>query len=226
MTINIHCHPASTASRAVMLFAAESGIACNLETIDIFSGQHMGASYAAVNPNRLIPLLEHGGFRLTESSAILRYLADTAASPSYPGGLHERARVNERLDWFNTQLNRDLVYGFVYPQIFPQHKRESDAAQQATLAWHASRAGQWLDVLDRHFPGESNAYVCGQSITLADYLGAPMVAIGEAARLDYAPYPNIRRWLATMKQLPNWAPVFAAIDGYAASLASHRFQPL
>lgn len=226
MTIKIHCHPASTASRAVMLFAAESGIACKLETVDIFSGQHMGAAYAALNPNRLVPLLEDGDFRLTESSAILRYLAETAAAPSYPGGLHDRARVHERMDWFNTQLNRDLVYGFVYPQIFPQHQRESGATQQATLAWHASRAKQWLEVLDRHLLGEHNAYVCGQAITLADYLGAPMIAIGEAAGLDYAAYPHIRRWLASMRQLPHWGPVFAAIDGYAASLAANRFQPL
>lgn len=226
MTIKIHGHPASTASRAVMLFAADSGIAYKLETVDIFSGQHMGAAYAALNPNRLVPLLEEGDFRLSESSAILKYLADTAASPSHPRGLHERARIHERMDWFNTQINRDLVYGFVYPQIFPQHKREGDATQQATLAWHAPRARQWLDVLDRHFLGERNAYVCGPSITLADYLGAPMVALGEVARLDYAPYPNIRRWLATMKRSPHWSPVFAAIDGYAASLASHRFQPL
>lgn len=225
MTIKIHCHPASTASRAVMLFAADSGIAHQLETVDIFSGQHMGAAYAALNPNRLVPLLEDGDFRLTESSAILKYLADTAASPSYPGRLHERARVNERMDWFNTQLNRDLVYGFVYPQIFPQHKRECDTNQHATLVWHASRAKRWLDVLDRHLLG-GNAYVCGQSMTLADYLGAPMIAIGEAAQLDYASYPNVRRWLASMKQLPDWGPVFAAIDGYAASLASNRFQPL
>lgn len=226
MTLKIHCHPASTASRAVMLFAAESGMPHELKTIDLFSGQHLGAAYAALNPSRLLPLLEDGDFRLSESSAILKYLADVADSPAYPSGLHARARVNERMDWLNTQLNRDLVYGFVYPQIFAQHKRESDMVQQATLAWHAPRARQWLEVLDRHFLGGGQAYLCGESITLADYLGAPMVAIGEAAQLDYTPYPHVQRWLASMKQLPHWGTVFAAIDGYAASLASGRFQPL
>jgi glutathione S-transferase len=226
MTIRIHAHPASTTSRAVMLFAADSGIAYKLETVDIFSGQHMGAAYAALNPNRLVPMLEDGDFRLTETSAILKFLADTFASPCYPSGLQARARVNERMDWFNTQFNRDLGYGFVYPQIFPQYKRQSDPAHQATLTWHAPRARQWLDVLDRHFLGEGNAYVCGGAITLADYLGAPMVAIAEVAKVDYAPYPHVRRWLATMKQSPHWGPVFSAIDGYAASLASNRFEPL
>lgn len=226
MTIKIHCHPASTTSRSVMLFAAENNLPYELKTVDIFSGQHMGAAYAALNPNRLVPMLEDGDFRLTETSAILKYLADTFASPCYPSGLQARARVNERMDWFNTQFNRDLVYGFVYPQIFPQCKRESDPVHQATLTWHVPRARQWLEVLDRHFLGDGNAYVCGNSITLADYLGVPMVAIGEAAKLDYAPYPHLQRWLASMKQLPQWSTVFAAIDGYAASLASNRFMPL
>ena len=39
------------------------------------------------------------------------------------GRRKERAKVNEMMDWFNTQMCRDMAYGFVYPQIFPGHKR-------------------------------------------------------------------------------------------------------
>ena len=78
-----------------------------------------------------MPVLEDGDFRLTESSAILKYLADKMDSPPYPKDLKERARVNESMDWFNTNLYRDFGYGVVYPQIFPHHKRPSDAVQAA-----------------------------------------------------------------------------------------------
>jgi glutathione S-transferase len=171
-----------------------------------------------MNPNKLVPMLEDGDFRLTESSAILKYLADKAGSGAYPKELKERARVNERMDWINTQLCRDLAYGLVYPQIFPGHKRRSDEAQQATLAWAKERAAAWMQVLDAHILGGGNAYLCGASITIADYYAAPFVALAEAVGSDLSAYPNVKRWLGRMKQLKSWAKVNEVINGYAASL--------
>lgn len=224
--MKLHHHPASTTSRAVMLFAAESGIALEPVVVDLFTGEHLGERYAAINPNRQVPVLEDDGFRLTECSAILKYLADSVGSPAYPADLRQRARINERMDWFNTQFCRDFAYGFVYPQVFPTHKRPNTYVQGMTLEWHREKARQWLEVLDRHIIGPRQAWVCGDSITLADYLGAPLVALGEVARIDFGPYPNVRRWLGRMKALASWPAVFAAIDGYAASMADAAFQSL
>jgi glutathione S-transferase len=209
-----------------MLFAAESRIAYEPAVVDLFTGEHLGEGYAALNPSRLVPMLEEGDFRLTECSAILKYLAESVGSPAYPAELKLRARINERMDWFNTQFCRDFAYGFVYPQIFPTHKRPNSYLQGMTLEWHREKARQWLEVLDRHIIGPRQGYVCGDTITLADYLGAAMVTVGEAARIDFAPYPNVRRWLGNMKALPGWKPVFAAIDGYAASIAAGGFERL
>lgn len=224
--MKLHHHPASTTSRAVMLFAAESGIALEPVVVDLFTGEHLGERYAAINPNRQVPVLEDDGFRLTECSAILKYLAESVGSPAYPADLRQRARINERMDWFNTQFCRDFAYGFVYPQVFPTHKRPNTYVQGMTLEWHREKARQWLEVLDRHIIGPRQAWVCGDSITLADYLGAPLVALGEVARIDFGPYPNVRRWLGRMKALASWPAVFAAIDGYAASMADAAFEPL
>ncbi len=159
--MKIYYHPASTTSRPIMLFAADSGIDADFQVVDLFAGEHYKQPYEAINPNHLVPVLEDGDFRLTESSAILKYLADKAGSPAYPKDLQARARVNERMDWINTQVCRDFAYGFVYPQIFPFHKRRSDEAQDATLAWGKERAQAWLKVLDEHILGPGNAYLCG-----------------------------------------------------------------
>ena len=175
--MKIFYHPASTTSRPLMLFAGESGIKADFQVVDLFTGEHYQPPYDAVNPNHLVPVLDDGDFRLTESSAILKYLADKSDSPAYPKDLKQRARVNERMDWFNTQLNRDLAYGLVYPQAFPHHKRQSDEAQKATLAWAKERAAGWLKVLNDHIIGPQNAYLCGDKITIADYYGAPFAAL-------------------------------------------------
>lgn len=141
--MKLYYHPASTTSRPLMLFAAESGLPIEMQVIDLFTGEHYKPAFEDINPNHLVPVLQDDAFRLTESSAILKYLAEKTGSPLYPKDLQARARVNERMDWINTQLCRDFAYGFIYPQIFPFHKRRSDEAQNASCsgARSAPRAG-------------------------------------------------------------------------------------
>jgi len=222
--MKIYYHPASTTSRPLMLFVAENGIKADMQVVDLFTGEHYKEPYVAINPNRLVPVLEDGDFRLTESSAILKYLADSIQSPAYPKELRARARVNERMDWINTQLCRDFAYGFVYPQIFPLHKRRSEEAQGATLQWGKERAQGWLKVLDQDLIGPKNNYLCGDQITIADYFGAEFVALGEVLRSDFAAYPNVRRWLGNMKRLKHWGKVNEVIGGYAASLKDAKLE--
>jgi glutathione S-transferase len=216
--MKLYFHPASTTSRPVMLFASEARIPLDMQVVDLFTGEHHQPPFDAVNPNHLVPVLDDGGFRLTESSAILKYLADKADSPMYPKDLQQRARINERMDWVNTQLCRDFAYGFIYPQIFPAHKRPNADVQQATLQWGQERAKGWMKVLNDSILGEANAYVCGDKITIADCYAASFVALGEITGSNYAAYPKVQAWLGRMKALPSWKEVNAAIDGYAASL--------
>jgi len=216
--MKLYYHPASTSCRPAMLYAAEAGIALDYELVDIFTGEQYGKPFESVNPNHLIPVLEDGSFRLTEVSAILKYLADKTGSPGYPKDLQQRARVNERMDWFNTQFNREFNYGFVYPQIFGFMKRPTAEFQQGQIEWGKERAANWLKVLDESILGPGSKYLCGDQITIADYLGAVMVAAGDVARCSFADYPNVCAWLGRMKALPSWNKVHEAITGYAASL--------
>lgn len=224
--MKIYCHPASTTSRPVMLFAAEQGLEAEIVLVDILGGEHMREPYVQLNPNPLVPTLQDGDFTLSESSAILKYLAEKTGSSTYPTDLKQRAKVNEMMDWFNTQMCRDMAYGFVYPQIFPGHKREDPAVQAATLAWGKERTRKWLKVLDEKLLGPQKAFLCGDAITIADYFGASFAALGEVTRCDYSAYPNVTRWLGNMKRLKSWPKVFEAIDGYAASLKDRPFETL
>jgi glutathione S-transferase len=167
------------------LFVAENDIPIDMQVIDIFHGEHRQPAYAAINPNALVPVLEDGDFRLTESSAILKYLADKFDSALYPKGLRQRARVNERMDWFNTQLSSDFCFGLVFAQLLPHHKRRSDEAQSATVQWGKEHSQVWLQVLNHHILGPGDNYVCGDAITVADYFGASLLTLGEVVGCDY-----------------------------------------
>ena len=94
--MKLYHHPASTVSRTVMPFAAGAFIPLEMQVVDLSTGEHTQPACDAINPSHLIPMLEDGNFRPTESSAIRKYLADKTGSPLCPQDLQQRARVNER----------------------------------------------------------------------------------------------------------------------------------
>ncbi|MDE2285096.1 MAG: glutathione S-transferase family protein [Hyphomicrobiales bacterium] len=221
--MKLYMHPVSMTSRPIRLFIAENKIPVEEVTVDLFTGEHMKQPYSDMNPSCMVPMLEDGDLRLTESSAILKYLADKIGSPTYPKDLKQRAKVNEVMDWINTQFYRDWAYNMIYPQIFPNNKRRSDEAQAATVELGQTNAKRWLKVLNDHFIGPNNQYLTGNQVTIADYFGAALVTLGETVRVDFSKYPNVQRWLTNMKKLPNWSKINEVFYGYVESL---KGQPL
>ncbi len=118
--MKIHYHPASTTSRPLMLFANESGINIDFQVVDLFTGEHYQPPFEAINPNHLVPVLDDGDFRLTESSAILKYLAESVGSDlaAYPNvkrwlgkmkALKSWAKVNEVINGYCASLKGPFV---------------------------------------------------------------------------------------------------------------------
>ena len=223
--MKLYMHPVSTTSRPVMLFAKLANVPLDLVVIDLMKGEHHGPDFVRLNPNKLVPVLDDDGFVLTESSAILKYLADKADSPLYPKDLKERARVNERMDWFNTDFYRDWGYNLAYPQLFPHHARPSADVTKGTIEWGRDRAATKLTLLDQTILGDK-PFVCGDSMTIADVFGAQLISLGEILRVDFGKYPNVKRWLERMKALPAWKEINAAHDGYAAAMAEKQLVAL
>jgi glutathione S-transferase len=220
--MKLYFHPASTASRPVTLFFAEAKIDYEPVIVDIMSGAHHKEPFTKLNPSRQIPVLEDGDFVLTESSAILKYAADKLSSPAYPKDLKARARVNEVMDWFNSNHYREWGYHLIYPQVFPHHLRQPEAAQKATVEWGREKSEAWLKVLDTHVLG-SKKFLCSDQITIADYFGAQILSAGDLIGVSFKRFPNVDRWMGTMRALPSWKKINEAIDGFAASLKGKPF---
>ena len=130
------------------------------------------------------------------------------------------------MDWLNTGFYRDFGYGLVYPQIFPHHKRRSDEAQASAIEWGRDKAKFWLGALDRHLLGSQKKFLCGNKLTIADYLGAGIISIGEVTHCDFAQFPNVARWYASMKARPNWTKANEAFYGMVAAAKDASFVAL
>jgi len=220
--MKLYFHPVSTTSRTVMLFCTEANVAIEPVVVDLMTGEHTKDPFLAINPNAQVPVLEDGDFVLTECSAILKYIAEKVDSPAYPRDLKKRARVNERMDWFNTNHYREWGYHLIYPQTFPGHLRTPEAAQKATLEWGKAQSEIWLKRLDGNVLGPKK-YLCGDQITIADYFGAELLGVGDLIGASFKRFPNVDRWMSSMRALPGWKKVNEAIDGFAASLKGKPF---
>lgn len=213
----------STTCRPILMLASEAGISLDLQPVDLMSGEHLADRFAAINPNRLVPVLEEDdGFRLTESSAILKYLAEKSGSAAYPSQLRQRARVNEQMDWFNTAFYRDFGYGLVYPQIMPYMGFADPVVQSAVLKRAEERAERHFAVLNDHLLTDPGPFLGGAEPWLSDYLGIAYSTIGEMVGFDFARWPRVQRWIKAMRARPCWPAANVAFEGWRDALLAQR----
>ena len=216
--MKLYLDPISTSSRPLKMFVAEHKMDVRIELVSLLQGEQMEPEFLEINPNGCVPVLSHGGFVLTECSAILKYLAELLDSPSYPQDLRERARVNAAMDWFGTNFHSALGHNLAYPMLFPAIYPLSPSTLAEVTAAGAAGTRRWLKVLDESMIGGGGNYVAGEHLTIADYYGASVTMLAEAIGFDLARYPNVRRWLGAMKDRASWAETYAAFNGLVSAL--------
>ena len=224
--MELYVDPIATTSRAVLAFCRQEDIDITVRPISLMKGEHHQPAFAALNPSRLVPVLADGGFVLTESSAILRYLARGRGSPLYPFDPREAARVDELMAWFESNFYRDFGYQYVYPQLLPHHHRSSDEATRATVAWGRDQSRRWLGVLDAHFLGHGKRYLLGEKLTIADLFGGSIVSLGELVGCRFDGFANVQRWCSALNALEVWRSVNTGYRQFAQSLQGKRFVEL
>lgn len=154
-------------------------------------------AYLAKNPGGTIPTIEEPdtGYVLAEAHAIMCYLSNQHGwTDVYPDDPRRRGKVDWYLHFHHRNV-RDASVGLVAPKI-RKDLNIPDATQQAALAT-LTRA---LGALETGWLAESR-YLTGDQLTLADF--AAYVEIGQLRPeftnvFDFAPFPNVGRWLDTM----------------------------
>lgn len=217
--MRLHHFPASTTCRPILLLAEEASLPLERREVDLIAGEHLTARFALVNPNRAVPVLEDGGFVLTECSAILKYLAELHRLPCYPSEPRARASVNALMDWFNTGFLREFAYGVVYPQVLPHLAWPQPAMGAVALTRAEREVARFLRVLDGSWLAHGRGpYLGGEAPNLADIMGACYASLGELVGFDFYPWPRVHAWLAAMRARRSWAPANAAFDAWRASV--------
>jgi glutathione S-transferase len=173
-------------------------------------GSYRAPEYRALVPAGTIPALDHGGFVLSESDAIIEYLEETWPDPPLlPGDARQRARIRFLSRFHDLHVEPHLRA--LFKEADPRQRDPARAA--APLA--AFR--QKLELLEGY--AEAAPYLAGEHFSLADCAWPTTLAIADrllpplGARLALS--AKLQRW---RRALFEHAAVAAIAGPYGATL--------
>ena len=147
--------------RKVLWTAEELGISYVREDWGLPIRDPHDPAFLALNPNALVPVLvEDDGFVLWESHAVMRFLAE-GAEKLIPGDVRGSARMQQWLDWQQTELV--AAWAYAYRALGRRMAGFDDQAQiDRSIASWVKR----MSILEAHLAGRD--YVAGDGFSLAD----------------------------------------------------------
>lgn len=186
--------------RRVRLTAAVLGLSLEDKPLDLAKGAHRNPEYLALNPNGAVPTLVDGDFVLTESRAIMQYLASKKPEAGLvPRDEAARADVTRWQFWDAAHFSPALGTITFEKVIKPMMGGEPDAGKIAEAFANFRR---YAAVLDKHLDGKS--FVVGAALTVADLTLAAPLMYATQAEIPVADYPNLAAWFARITQLDAW----------------------
>ncbi|HLG86313.1 MAG TPA: glutathione S-transferase family protein [Alphaproteobacteria bacterium] len=162
--------PTSEPSRAVHWFSLQASIPLRLRYIWLTRNEHLGPQLLAVNPRHQVPALQHGGFCLSEATAIIRYLAEIAGNPArWLGDTPcERARINQLLSWYHTNLRLRGTLEYFLPVLLAPSYLGQSAPQHDQVVVLRGRVREVLDQIEQFL--EPGPFLAGDRMTAPDFM--------------------------------------------------------
>ena len=179
--------------RKVSIMLEELEVPYEVHTIDITKDEQFAPEFLEISPNNKIPALvdRDKGVSLMESGAILIYLADKTNKLT-PQLSETRYQV---LQWLMMQM------GSVGPMLGQTHhfvrfnKGKAPYAEER----YAKENARIYGVLDRRL--SSHEYLAGE-YSIADIATWPWISRFEWQGMDFASYPNLKRWYVKIAKRP------------------------
>lgn len=180
----------SLASRIALM---EAGIEARYHMVQLWTKKVLenDGDFRAVAPKGAVPVLVlENGERLTESAAVLQYIADRKPELGLapPPGDPDRYRLQEWLSFVGTEIHK----GFLFPTFWYK--------DDASLAKPRARIGPTLSVPAAHLAHRE--FLVGERFTVADAHLAWALLLLRAAGVDVAQWPSLAAYLSRIQARP------------------------
>ncbi|MPY69567.1 MAG: glutathione S-transferase family protein [Alphaproteobacteria bacterium] len=216
----------------VRIVFAEKGEGFEGKMLDLGRGDQFDPAYAKINPNALVPTLDHDGRIVPESSVIMQYLEDLFPEPSLtPADPFDRARMRlwmKRIDDPIHPATGVLTHGIAFRADFLRLPEAEKEARFAKIPMESRRviqravytdglaapvvigAAKAFDALFRDMEAALAAedWLAGPAYSLADAAATPYANRIHMLRLDSVfmkDRPRLAGWYERVRARPSFA---------------------
>ena len=157
--------------------------------------QAQSDSVRALNPMGQIPVLMDGDHVLTDSLAILHYLADQNGMLTYAPGSVERAKLDARINFLLTEMEAPIWLMARHGFVLPKNMRQKGLRPmcEADFTFGEAKFAQLLG---------DNEFFAGADLTLADIIAGQIASWARGAKMPLQ--PTTSDYLARMEARPAW----------------------
>jgi glutathione S-transferase len=192
--VQIFSFPLSGHAHRVVLFASLAGINHEVVNVDLKNGAHKQDDFLAMNPAGQVPVLKDGEIVISDSNAILVYLARKYAPDYIPNDPVAEAEVQK----FLTLAAGELAFGPAAARLINVFNAPFD------VGFTHATATKVLGKLDAHLEGRQ--FLVGDTPSIADVAIYSYTAHAPEGGVSLETYPNVRRLLSNIE----------ALDGFVA----------
>lgn len=203
--LKLYRHALSGHSHRVHLALSLLGLPHELIDVDLMKGAHKSPAFLKMNPFGQVPVLDDGGVIVTDSNAILVYLAtkyDTAGR-----WLPQDARGQAAVQTWLSVAAGQMAYGPAAARLVSVFGAKLHADEVI------ARAHQLLQVMEGVLG--QREFLAGDAATLADIAGYSYVSAAPEGNVSLEEYPKVRAWLARIEALPGFVPFQKTAVGLA-----------
>lgn len=202
--IRIHTFAKSGHAHRVALFASVAGIDHTLNPVDLAKGEHKKEPFLTLNPAGQVPVIEDGDIVVSDSNAILVYLARKYAPSWIPSDPVDEAEVQK----FLTLAAGPIAYGPAAARRVTVFGARLDVENAKSIATTA------FDMLENHL--EERDWLVDDKPTIADIAIYSYTAHAPEGNVSLDPYPNVRHLLTNIESLKGFVAMPATAVGLVA----------
>lgn len=184
-----------TISIAVAITLNEAGLAYDTQRLDFAAGEQRSDSYSAINPKGRVPALDLGGTILTETGAILDYIA-TQAPALMPDAPVAAAQARSVMYYLASTMHVNHAHKMRGHRWADRDSSWQDMAAKVPQTMKDSAAFVEAECL-------KGPYVLGDTLCIADAYLFIVCNWLEGDGVDLAPFPRIRAFMAAMNARPS-----------------------
>lgn len=192
-------HAPMACSLASRLALVEAGLEHEIAIVHTSKGEQNAPAYRQINPRGKVPALETDQGVLTESTAILPFIADLAPDAGLipPAGSFERAQAQTWLSFLSSTLHPAMR-----AVMAPAPGCDCEVARTAAVA----RAADALGEIDAHLAGRDHVL---DAFSVCDlYLGVFLLWRAAPGVADQLPaFPNLDRFQQDLFSRPALAAI-------------------